>query len=103
MHFYFKNYQNGFFRDVFYKICNFVQSYLISCLVQLLDLTFHEILHFRKKYINFLSLLFLTYRRLTLHFTVFLQHSPPRSLTTIPPSHFTLPHFPSKKLEGARG
>ena len=101
MQFYFKNNQNGFFRGVIYVICSFVQSCLISCLVQLLDLTFHEISHFRKKYIFFWSLLFLIYRRLTLHFTVFFYHTPlPAVYRQHPLPSLPFPSFPVKSLRG---
>ena len=43
----------------------FFKNYLISCLVQLLRITFHKMLHFRIKLIFFLSLLFLIHRSLT--------------------------------------
>ena len=42
---------NRFFREFILEIYNFVQNYLISCLVQLLRITFHKMLHFRIKFI----------------------------------------------------
>ena len=48
---------NGFFWEVIHLYFNFFQSYLISCLVQLLRITFYEMLHFTPKFL-FLSLIF---------------------------------------------
>ena len=47
-----------FFEVFFHEIYNFVQSDLITCLVQLLRVTFHEMLHFKRNIKYFLSLLF---------------------------------------------
>ena len=40
------------------KFTNFVQRYLISCLVQLLRITFHKMFYFTLKFLIFLSLVF---------------------------------------------
>ena len=88
---------------------------------------FHKMLHFRKKFIYFLSLLSQIHRSLTLHFTVFFKTTPPPppvylhppaprftspSPQFIPPSLHPSPQFTpplclgrgeGKKLEGARG
>ena len=46
---------NGFFREVNHETYKFFQSYLISCLVQLLRITFQKILHLTFKFIFFVS------------------------------------------------
>ena len=46
---------NGFFREVIPEIYNFFQSYLISCLVQLLRKKFQKMLHFTLNFIFFVS------------------------------------------------
>ena len=84
---------NDFFRGVIQESYNFVRSYLIFCLVQLLRITLHKLLYFIIKCIQFFVSTFLNSSQFNTSFYCFFfifYHSPP----SLPPPSI-LPPPPS--------
>ena len=79
---------NDFFRGVIQESYNFVRSYLIFCLVQLLRITLHKLLYFIIKCIQFFVSTFLNSSQFNTSFYCFFYFlpQPPQFTTSL---HFT--------------
>ena len=81
---------NEFFRGVIQESYNFVRSYLIFCLVQLLRITLHKLLYFIIKCIQFFVSTFLNSSQFNTSFCCFFYFLPQ------PPQFTTFLHFTTR-------